>query len=185
MNDFSLKITPDAQLISSVRESLGSSYSAPLVATLNSIVPMLVKILMMFESHTSEGSYQTSLYLKITLFRWVNTAILTQFITPFTDTISDVTTAVVPTIKSIVLAELYLSPAIRLFDLVGNLKKHILAPRASTQDLMNANFQGTFYNLGERYTDLTKVLFLVCKYRWMEKSPATNETHEDFSNHAA
>jgi hypothetical protein len=47
---------------------------------------------------------------------------------------------------------------------MGNLKKHVLAPRASTQAEMNLGFQGTFYNLGERYTDLTKVLFVVFFY---------------------
>lgn len=45
-----------------------------------------------------------------------------------------------------------------------NAKKHLLAPRARTQDQMNSHFQGTFYNLGERYTDLTKILFLVFNY---------------------
>ena len=45
-----------------------------------------------------------------------------------------------------------------------NAKKHILAPRARTQDQMNHYFQGTYYNLGERYTDLTKILFLVFVY---------------------
>jgi hypothetical protein len=47
---------------------------------------------------------------------------------------------------------------------MGNLKKHVLAPRANTQAEMNLAFQGTFYNLGERYTDLTKVLFVVFFY---------------------
>jgi hypothetical protein len=47
---------------------------------------------------------------------------------------------------------------------MGNLKKHVLAPRANTQAEMNLSFQGTFYNLGERYTDLTKVLFVVVFY---------------------
>lgn len=45
-----------------------------------------------------------------------------------------------------------------------NAKKHLLAPRARTQEQMNMYFQGTFYNLGERYTDLTKILFLVFNY---------------------
>ena len=47
---------------------------------------------------------------------------------------------------------------------MSNAKKHLLAPRARTQDQMNHFFQGTYYNLGERYTDLTKILFLVFVY---------------------
>lgn len=52
----------------------------------------------------------------------------------------------------------------RLSDWLTNLKKHVLAPRARTQDQMNNWFQGTYYNLGERYTDLTKILFVVFVY---------------------
>jgi hypothetical protein len=47
---------------------------------------------------------------------------------------------------------------------VGHLKRHVLAPRAATQDAMNLNFQGTEYELAERYTDMTKILFLSLWY---------------------
>lgn len=52
----------------------------------------------------------------------------------------------------------------RLVDIMSNFQKHVLAPRAQTQDEMNLHFQGTFYNLGERYTDFTKVLFVCFFY---------------------
>jgi hypothetical protein len=48
-------------------------FTGPLVSIFNSGIPQVVKILMIFEPHHTEGSYQTSLYLKITLFRWINT----------------------------------------------------------------------------------------------------------------
>jgi hypothetical protein len=76
-------------IVKKTRESIGPAYAGPLISILNSIIPQIVKLLMIFERHTTEGSFQVSLYLKITLFRWVNTAILTQFITPFTSTVSD------------------------------------------------------------------------------------------------
>ena len=47
---------------------------------------------------------------------------------------------------------------------MGNLKKHIIAPRAKTQAEMNSWFQGTYYHLGERYTDFTKILFVIFFY---------------------
>ena len=51
------------------------SYSALLVLVLNLIVPLICKIITRtFESHESYGNEQTSIYVKITLFRWVNTA---------------------------------------------------------------------------------------------------------------
>jgi hypothetical protein len=71
------------------RQGLGPSYSGPVVSIFNSAVPMIVKLFMMFESHHDEGSLQQSLYLKITLFRWSNTALLTKIITPFTSTVTN------------------------------------------------------------------------------------------------
>ena len=40
-----------------------------------------------YEKHYDEGSMQRSLYIKITLFRWMNTAIVTRVITPFVATL--------------------------------------------------------------------------------------------------
>lgn len=134
------------------RLNLGAEYAGPLTIVFNSVIPYVVKLLLLLESHANEGSRQQSLYLKITLFRWVNTAILTKVITPFTSTISDGPRDVLVTINSILWSELFLSPFLRLIDIFGNLKKHIIAPRTRTQESMNLYFQGTPYNLGERYT---------------------------------
>ncbi|GKY95608.1 hypothetical protein MPSEU_000522100 [Mayamaea pseudoterrestris] len=138
--------------------------TGPAVSVFNSVIPLIIKILMVFERHTSEGSYQSSLYLKITLFRWVNTAVLTKFITPFTSTVAPGRLDVLPQINSILWSELWLVPALRLLDLWGNIQKHFFAPRCRTQETMNSFFQGTYYNLGERYTDMTKILFVCFFY---------------------
>jgi hypothetical protein len=136
----------------------------PVVSVFNSIIPLIIKILMIFERHTSEGSFQSSLYLKITLFRWINTAVLTKVITPFTSTVSPGPLDVLPQINAILWSELWLVPSLRLLDLWGNIQKHVFAPRSRTQEVMNSFFQGTYYNLGERYTDMTKVLFVCFFY---------------------
>ena len=54
--------------------------------------------------------------------------------------------------SAILWSETFLTPALRLIDIGGFVQKHILAPRAMTQEQMNLNFLGTPYNLGERYT---------------------------------
>lgn len=68
------------------------------------------------------------------------------------------------TISAILLFDVWLGPLLRLSDWFTNIKKHILGPRARTQEEMNLSFQGTFYNFGERYTDFTKILFVVFFY---------------------
>jgi len=119
---------------------------------------------MLFERHQTEGGFQASLYLKITMFRWVNTAIVLQWITPFTKTLGITRTDLLPSVSAILWAECWITPAIRILDIASNFQKHILAPRAYTQEQMNMFFLGTRYNLGERYTDLTKVLFVCFFY---------------------
>jgi hypothetical protein len=158
-----LLISITGYVVSQARLQLGAWAAAPLISISNTLIPLLVKVLMIFEPHGTEGSFQAALYLKITVFRWVNTAFLIKILTPWTSTLEDGVRDVLPSINAILWSELWITPALRLLDLFGNFKKHILAPRARTQELMNSSFQGTKYNLGERYTDLTKVLF-VCFY---------------------
>jgi hypothetical protein len=158
-----LLVTLSGYIVAQARFEIGAWAAAPLVTIFNTLIPLLVKVLMIFEPHGTEGSFQAALYLKITFFRWVNTAFLMKIITPWTSTLEDGARDVLPQINAILWAELWITPLLRLLDLYGNFKKHILAPRARNQELMNLNFQGTRYNLGERYTDLTKVLF-VCFY---------------------
>lgn len=146
------------------RLSLGAEYSGPLTTVFNSIIPIVVKLLLYLENHGNEGSRQESLYIKITIFRWVNTAILTKLITPFTSTVGNGTRDVLTTIHSILWSELLLSPFLKLIDVFGNIEKHVIGPRMRTQESMNSYFQGTVYNLGERYTDMTKILFLCFFY---------------------
>ena len=60
------------------RDALGVFYSGLLTTTFNSTIPQIIKILMIIEPHATEGAYQASLYLKITLFRWTLSALLAQ-----------------------------------------------------------------------------------------------------------
>ncbi len=87
-----------------------------------------------------------------------------QIITPITSTLGFESTDLLPTIAAILLFDIWLGPLLRLSDWFTNIKKHILGPRAKTQEEMNLSFQGTFYNFGERYTDFTKILFVVFFY---------------------
>lgn len=151
-------------LVSMARQRFGARIAAYLTTTFNSTIPQVIKILMIFEPHNTEGGFQASLYLKITLFRWTLSGFLTQVITPSTSTLGNDALDLLPTIDAILFSEVWLTPLLRVSDWYTNIFKHILAPRSKTQEEMNGNFQGTFYNLGERYTDFTKILFVVFFY---------------------
>ena len=138
-------------------------FAAIAISVANSVFPMVAKALTSLERHSSEGLKQTSLYFKIAAFRWVNTAIVITVITPFTVTVAN-RGGLIPQIYAIFIAELVTTNAIQLLDPVGHLQRHYFAPRASTQDMMNLKMQGQVFELAERYTNMTKILFLSLWY---------------------
>jgi len=122
-------------VVARVRRAVGPGLSGIFVTLFNTSIPQIVKLFLLFERHATEGSRQKSLYLKVTLFRWVNTVILTKMITPFTQTIGPGPKDVLPTINGIMWSELFVAPALRILDVMGAFKKHFLAPRARTQEV--------------------------------------------------
>ena len=143
--------------------ALNATWAALAIAVVNVIFPIFAKLLTQAESHASESSKQTSLYFKISVFRWVNTAIIITIITPFTETI-DNKDGLIRSIGAIFFADIVTTNAIQLLDPVGHFQRHFLAPRAATQDLMNLKMQGLEFDLAERYTNMTKILFLTLWY---------------------
>lgn len=146
------------------RNDNGDPNFALYIAGMNCIFPLLTRAIVDYEVHADEGSRALSLYFKITLFRWVNTAIIIMASTPFTSTLGDEEDDLMPRIYKIFFAELISAPSIALVDVVGFFKKHYMAPRAMTQKEVNSNFRGTKYELAERYATVTKLLFLAFFY---------------------
>ena len=72
--------------------------------------------------------------------------------TPLTSNLDQNADDVLPSMYYILISELLVTPFLRWADLSGNFQRHILAPRAMTQQEMNLNFLGTRYRLGERFT---------------------------------
>lgn len=138
------------------------TFSAYAIAIANSTFPMIAKLLTGTEKHPHESDKQGSLYFKIAIFRWINTAVVITIITPFTETLEE--TGLIRTIYKLFFAEIVTSTGLQLVDYMGHLNRHILAPRAPSQDAMNRNFQGTDFELAERYTNMTKILFLALWY---------------------
>lgn len=101
------------------------------------------------EGHSNESNLQKSLYWKIAAFRWVNTAVIITAITPFTNTLQP-NPGLISQINAIFFAEIVTTNVIQLSDVWGHIQRHVLAPRAKTQDLMNLYFKGLQVELAER-----------------------------------
>jgi hypothetical protein len=139
-------------IVTYMRYKHGIFYAALTVSAVNTLAPMACEYATDYESHPSEGEKQASLYYKNTAILWVNTAIITAFITPFADTLEDEQDALIPAMMAIFITELFKAPVAQLLDIPGHIHRHILGPRAVDQRRMNTHFQGTPWLLSERYT---------------------------------
>ena len=133
------------------------------ITVMNAITPSLIQWISKFERHRNLGSFAGSIYLKVTAIRWANTVIVLWILNPFTDTIRD-GEYLFATVRNVFIAEIVQRPIIQLSDTSGQLKRHFFAPRAPDQRRMNAAFMPPFIDIGERYTEITKVLFLTFFY---------------------
>jgi len=132
------------------------------IAICNQAFPKFALFLTYFEKHGSRDSLEVSLYIKIVVFRWVNTAIVTTIASDFTETLEK--DGLIPGVFSIFIAEILTTNVIQLLDIGGNIKRHFVAPRAQTQEQMNNCMMGVDYYIAERYTNVTKILFLALWY---------------------
>ena len=143
---------------------ISAAAAALAISISNAVFPFVAKIITNFEAHASETGKQSSLYVKIAIFRWVITAIVITVIIPFTSTLTNGPEHLITSIYIIFFADLVTTNALQVIDPVSNFQRHFLAPRAGSQERMNLLMGGTEYTIAERYTNMTKTLFLTFYY---------------------
>mmetsp|Transcript_3284 Transcript_3284/g.4907 ORF Transcript_3284/g.4907 Transcript_3284/m.4907 type:complete len:957 (+) Transcript_3284:29-2899(+) len=142
-----------------------ASRAALVIAIINQVTPRLSRfITTSIESHEEEGFRQASIYVKTTIFKWVNTAVVTAVITPFVDTVGSNSDQIISKVFWIFMFELLTNPTLLAIDIWGHVQRHILAPKESTQERMNLYFQGAEFSLAARYTEMMKIIFLTVFY---------------------
>lgn len=133
-----------------------SQYAAMFITFTNSFVPVVCTFITDVESHPTEHGKQISLYIKMTLFRWYNSAVALSVTSTFVETISvdaDFSRqSLIYQVYPVILAELFCNPLLEVMDMTENFRKHILAPRGRDQEEMNSCFTGGTFWLAERYT---------------------------------
>ena len=155
-------------LIILVLYSVGLPFFASIVTTLfTSTFPTIAKMLMNFERHRNESSRQKWMFIKIGIYNILITTVLISAVNPFTATLDfkeGSLPGLIPAIHALFISQLGISPIMQLADIGGTIKRHLLGPRAKTQDAMNLNFRGTEVYLAERYANLVKFLYLMLWY---------------------
>ena len=100
-------------------------WAAVFISLFNTLIPILCTLFNSIESHASQGGAQESLYVKIAIARWANTAVVIFIVTPFTYTLTD---TLLYQVYTVLFADVVSYPLFRIFDFAGYFQKFILAP---------------------------------------------------------
>jgi hypothetical protein len=75
-----------------------------------------------------------------------------MFVKPLMSTIEGTNGGLIPSVYAVLKAEIITVQTIHILDIMGNIKRHLLAPHAANQAAMNSYFGGASVFLGEKYT---------------------------------
>jgi len=140
----------------------GPAIAALWITLTNILVPQVLrKLCFEIEDHVSLNAQQTSLFLKLTFFRWMNTAVVIYIITDFEDYL---TVRSLRQVQAVIFGDAITSPIIRTLNLATLFKQHVIARYAPCQEKVNQYFLGKPWYPAERYADMTKSLFLALFY---------------------
>ena len=135
-------------------------YAPVFIACCNGALPTIMKILNGFEPHPNQTNQEASLLFKLVAARWTITGLVVYVTTSWADT---VTNTKIGATLGLLFADALTTPTIRLLDVSGTLNKYVLGPMAKTQEGMDASMKGTGWFLAERFSDMTKTVF-VCYF---------------------
>jgi hypothetical protein len=135
---------------------------AVFISIVNAILPEVVNYLTYYvEVHYNRSDRQRSALLKLLVVRCMNSAILIYLATPFSDRFDEKT---LEHVLNILIADAISTPIIRILDLPGQFRRHVLVKYVATQDEMNLMWAPGNWSLAERYTDMMKTLFVGLYY---------------------
>lgn len=124
------------------------NFAAITVAIFSTMAHTIFWLVNKIEAHAEESSYQASLFCKLMAFRFINTVVSTMIITPFTETVGEKSTSLIPAIYAVLQAEVIVTPLANIMDPIGHFNRLFLAPFAKNQEAMNSYFKGTLENYG-------------------------------------
>ena len=131
------------------------------IAGLNMLVGPCMVIVSRKERHMTQESEHIWLLFKLIVTRWTISVLLYKWLTPFTETVKHNS---IMTIRAILLADMFFKPTLQFLDVPGFIDHYVLAPFATTQEKMNRLFLGTDWSLAERYSDMSKSIFIALSF---------------------
>ena len=138
-------------------DTIMSTLAATFISLLNMILPMIMKKLCNVEKHARKSTFQISMMFKLTAVRFCNTAIVTFVVTRNCKMLSMVG---VKAIMIVLLFDLLLNQTLRFIDIYNHFFRYFIAGKALTKEKLYTYWRGTYWNLGERFTDILKSFFV-------------------------
>ena len=141
---------------------VSSTVLAIVIAVLDTLLGSLFETITELGSPSTEGEKQSSLQLKLFFVR-----LLISTVFPYlqTDWAAFLDVDTMQKIITVQLSACILSPLITLTDIGGVINRNIVAPYLSqTQAELNSKWSGSPWSLAERYTVLSKILFISVFY---------------------
>ena len=152
------------RLIKLAAVSKYSQYTLLLTITaMDNCLPIVMSTITLLEAAADEDDRQNTLMIKLFLSR-IMTAVFFPFYVavPWEETINSENIA---RIANLQLVSCFVSPFVKLFDPVGFVKRYIFTPLlAKTQAEANIFWSGTPFTLAERYTEVSKIMFVSLFY---------------------
>jgi len=128
------------------------------ISLINVALPdICLAITNMVEAHKSKGEREISILVKFTVVRCITNAVIYFWTLDFDDQFQFENLL---QISMILIGDCIVSPLIKLANIPDRLVRHVVSPYvARTQEEMNSMWQGTDWNLAERYSSIFKSLF--------------------------
>jgi hypothetical protein len=131
------------------------------VGSLNMAVAPVMIAITERERHLTRTSQHCWLLLKLVITRWSMSVILVRRLIPFDETLDILR---LETIRNVLLVDAFLKPILQAVDVPGLINHYVRAPFAKSQDKMNRLFLGAPWSLAERYSDMSKSIFIALSF---------------------
>lgn len=143
-------------------QSVSSLFLSFVIAAADTILPMFFEALTDISCPHSEGKRQSNLQVRLFLARLLLSTVFPYLQTAWNGVLdADFISQVV----SVQIAACFVTPIVSLFDIGGIVTRNIIAPLSSdSQGELNSFWMGSSWSLAERYTGISKILFVSLYY---------------------
>ena len=148
-----------------IRDQAGTLAVGVFISLSNWLLQFVIFVLSRkVEIHADFNEWERALCRHLTIARIANSALIT-YVLVYNNNPSDMLSpSTLAQVQNVLLTDTFVAPVLRLLDLQTRFQQHVLAPRKSTQERMDLLYTGSAWHLAERYSDLTKSIFIALFY---------------------